>query len=344
MTGTIPFLTISGVPVRLHFTFLMLAGLLAFEDRNDFFAESLVIMALFTCVFLHELSHALMARHFGIGTLDVVMYLTGGIARLERLPTPKEGIYIAAAGPATNFIIAGFLWYLQHYVGTNALMHEIAVANLWLGAFNLLPAYPMDGGRIFRSLLDWKVPEEQAITMANWVGRGLAFILAGLGLAFGEWLLVFVAFFVFTGAQQEFYARKSNSLMKGASVKEAMLRNFITLHHGTSIREAAEQLLDTSQQDFPVTHGDQVVGLLSRDGLIQALATEGPDTYVAGAMQRDFLRLAPEDSLEDSLNLLSDKGYTALVMADDLLLGMVTKENLNEFLVLRNFGLRRGEA
>jgi Zn-dependent protease/predicted transcriptional regulator len=345
--GTVPFLTISGIPIRLHFTFLMLIAFLVFisaTDQKDSLSDSIVILSLFASVLLHELGHALVARRYQVQTVEIVMYLIGGVARLASRPAPRQELWIALAGPAVNVLIAAALWGILQISGPQKVLLEIAQANLGLAAFNMLPAFPMDGGRVLRSLLSFRYDDLKATGIASTIGRGLAVVMGLYGIWQEQWILAFIAFFIFNGAQQEYFAQQSSTLMRGALVKETMLTEFHRLSHGSSVREAAEQLLATSQQDFPVVHGEQVLGLLSRDALLQALANEAHDTYVGSVMNRDFLRLEPNAGLEQILPQLSDNGYTALVMEGDALLGMVTRENLNEFLILRNFGVRRSNT
>ncbi|MDX2267593.1 MAG: site-2 protease family protein [Bryobacter sp.] len=343
MPGSIRLFVISGIPVRLHFSFLILIAFLAFLSFSgkDALMEALVILTLFGCVILHELGHAMVARLYGVRTLEIVMFLIGGVARLERAMKPREELWVALAGPAVNIFIAASLFGLQSVLGNSNFLSEVMMLNLGLAAFNMLPAFPMDGGRVLRSILSMFFEDLKATQIAAAVGRILAVAMGIFAIWQGPLMLLLVAFFVFTGAQQEYMGQKSNSLMKGAVVKEAMIRNFISLPHGSTFQQAAEQLLDTSQQEFPVVHGNQPLGLLRRDALLTGLAQHGPDSYISSAMERDFLRVSPNDALEDILTQLAAADYTALVMEDEELIGLLTQENLNEFLVLRNLGHRR---
>jgi Zn-dependent protease/CBS domain-containing protein len=343
MDGTAPFVRVSGIPVRLHFSLLILVGLVVASWRNpwdDFF----LVIGIFLCVFLHELGHALAARHYGIRTLDIVLYFIGGVARLDQQPAARQELWIALAGPAMNVLLALALSAVNLSLGGQPLVQGLIEANWMLAAFNLLPAFPLDGGRVLRSLLSLKWTDLQATNMTSWSGRGVALLLSIWAIWQQQWLFLLVALFIFTSARKEYYALKSSLLMRGAKVREAMMRNFATLTHGDSVRHAAETLLDSPQQEFPVLHGELVVGLLSREALMDSLAADGPDAFVASAMDRDFLCLDPADSLEENLNKLADNEYRALVMDHGKLLGMVTQEKLNEFLVLRNLGLRRSMA
>ncbi len=340
-----------GVPVRLHFTFVLLLVYLLFigiGERQSGGSTAIYVLALFASVLLHEFGHTFVASRYGIRTLEIVMFPIGGVSRPERAPKPREELWVALAGPLVNLLLAiallgwvalqqGFVTLAQLREPTDAnLAQRIAVGNLLLFAFNLLPAYPMDGGRILRSLISLRRPEEEATRIAAGAGQSLAILMGLLGLLYGNFLLVFVALFVYLGAAQEGAAVRGRLLAGGFPVSAAMITDFRALQHGDSIRDAGNLLLATSQHDFPVMNGSTVTGLLTRSALIRAMLSEGPEGYVAGAMDRDFVRLSPDTPLGDVLPRLATPGACALVMdAEDRLLGMVTPENLSEFLLLR---------
>ncbi|MEO7142010.1 MAG: CBS domain-containing protein, partial [Bryobacteraceae bacterium] len=219
------------------------------------------------------------------------------------------------------------------------LVERIAFGNLILAAFNLLPAYPMDGGRVLRSILALFKPVDEATRAAAAAGRMLAVLMGFYGLVYGQFLLVFVAFFVYLGAAQEGAAAVSRTLTHGVPVQAAMVTEFHTLSHGNTIRDAANLLLAASQQDFPVVHGGRVVGLLGRSALLRALAAEGPDVYVAGFMDRNFAAVPLTTELSDVLPALTQPGACVLVMDDERLAGLLTADNLSQFLLLRRFGM-----
>jgi CBS domain-containing protein len=182
-------------------------------------------------------------------------------------------------------------------------------------------------------------PEDEATRLASWIGRMLAIAAGIYGLLAGEFMLVFFALFVYLGAAMEFAAATGRTLTHGIPVRAAMVTEFHTLEHGKAIRDAANLMLATSQQDFPIVHGEQIVGLLGRNLLLKALAAEGPDAYVAGVMDREFQSIAPGDDLAEVLPLMAQAGRCALVMDEEKLVGSLTTENLSEFLLLRRFGM-----
>jgi CBS domain-containing protein len=224
------------------------------------------------------------------------------------------------------------------------LIQRIAVGNMLLAAFNLLPAFPMDGGRVLRAVLARTKSEDEATRAAASAGRMLAIAMGLYGLLSMQFMLVFIAFFVYLGAAQEGAAAMGRTLTHGIPVRAAMVTEFHTLPHGSTIRDAANLLLATSQQDFPVVHGTSVIGLLPRNGLLRALAADGPDAYVSGAMEREFTRLQPDMDLSEALPAIAQAGPCALVMEGDQLLGLLTSENLSEFLLLRRFGMQPAGA
>lgn len=354
--GTVRFFSLFGTPFSLHFSFILLVLVVIARDfagRQATSTYTLFLIGMLISVLLHEAAHALVARRLRVRTLEVVMFPIGGLPRMERTLKPGEEIWISAAGPLMNSIIALALFAYMSATHQAAPIHPsdlmtpsdvnlwglLAFGNLLLVAMNLLPAFPMDGGRILRALLSYIRPEDEATRIAAWMGRMLAISMGLYGLFAGEFMLVFFALFVYLGAAMEFAAATGRSLTHGIPVRAAMITEFHTLEHGKTIRDAANLLLATSQQDFPVVHGDKVVGLLGRNLLLKALASEGPDAYVAGVMDRDFLSLDPGAELSEVLPLMAQAGRCALVMEGDKLLGLLTTENLSEFLLLRRFGM-----
>jgi Zn-dependent protease/CBS domain-containing protein len=355
ISGTVSLGRLFGVPIRLHFTFLALLVFLLWigiGQKQSGAATAIYILALFASVLLHEIGHTLVARHYGIRTTEIVMFPIGGVSRPEKLPKGRQELFISLAGPLVNALIAGGLiaWvamegrfqpiqFLKEPSNEN-LAERIAAGNLLLFLFNLLPAYPMDGGRILRAALALRMPENRATQIAATAGRRLAVAIILFGLLWGNFMLVFVGAFVYLGAWQEGVSATGRSLTSGFPVRSAMITDFRTLPHGATIRDAGNLLLSTSQHDFPVVHGEQVIGLLGRSALIRAMMSEGPEAYVSTAMDRNFLRVPPDADLSEVMPKLSAPGAVALVMDDeDRLLGLLTAENLSEFVLLRQGSL-----
>jgi Zn-dependent protease/CBS domain-containing protein len=346
------------VPVRLHFSFVLLISFVVVNGlgSNQSPAFYIVyILALFASVVMHELSHSLVGSGYGIKTVEIVMFPTGGVSRLARSPKPSEEIWIALAGPLTNGLMAAVLMGVLAWqgAGTNLfelveptdanLVQRIAFANLVLAGFNLLPAFPMDGGRVLRSVLARLKGEEAATRAAAWSGRILALSMGLYGLLTLQFPLVFVAFFVYLGAAQEGAASMGRTLTRGIPVRAAMMTAYHTLSHGSTVRDATNLLLATAQQDFPIVHGEQVIGLLGRSALLRTMAREGPDAYVAAAMDREFPKLSPDMDLAEVLPLMAPTGACALIMQGEQLLGLITSENLSQYLLLRRFGMQASQ-
>lgn len=366
VAGTIRGGRILGVPIRFHFTFLLLLvflSVMGLGGQQTLASGLFYVAALFGSVVLHEGGHAWVARRYGIRTLEVVMFPVGGVPRFNENPKPGQEFWIALAGPLVNLSIAGAAFGIQIWrdgqialadltkPGTANLLALVATVNLILAAFNLIPAFPMDGGRALRSLLAGGRGQDEATRIAAAAGRlfSIAMGLYGLltmhsrtnGSSISA-LLVFIAFFVYLGAAQEGAAAKGRLLTHGIPVRAATVTQYHTLAHGSTIRDAASLLLSTSQQDFPVMHGDHVIGLLGRNALLRAMATEGPDCYVAGVMDREPPAIPPDMDLSEALPLVAQAGSCALVMDGEQLLGLLTTDNLSEFLVLRSLGLEAG--
>lgn len=326
-------------------------GVVAHQSK-EFAPIALLIPAMFACVLLHELGHALTAKRFGILTRDITLYPIGGVAMIAGRPLPKQEFWIAIAGPAVNIAIAVTIW-LVHWVLTgsgpafstgfqsSSFMHNLFSANIMLVLFNMIPAFPMDGGRVLRSLLAMQMPIHRATWIAGRLGQLIAIGFGFFGLWIGHLVLLVIAIFVYLGAEQEMIATLGYSLVTGRRVRDAMITNFRTISHSDTLETASRFLLEGSQQDFPVTLGDQVLGLLTRDDLLRGIMGGGREAYVAGHMHREFRRLSPDDPLEMALESLAvrDRG-SILVMDGDRLVGMVTPDNLAEFMMLEQARLR----
>jgi Zn-dependent protease/CBS domain-containing protein len=353
--GTLGTFWLFGVPVRLHFTFLLLIVFLISASANarntaDYF---ILLFGLFASVLVHELSHTLVASRFGVRTTEIVMFPLGGISRMERPLKPVEELWVSLSGPFANLLLGAAMigvlatthrstqtsWTELIEGTTENLPLRLAFGNLLLGIFNLIPAFPMDGGRVLRAILSFVRPEAEATRVAAWMGRALAISVILYGLLAMQFMPVFFGIFIYRGAAQESSAAMGRTMTNGIPVRAAMITDFHTLGHGDTIRDAANLLLSTSQQDFPVVHAGQVIGLLSRNLLLRALAREGPDAYVAGVMDREFLRVDPQLDLAKAMPMLPQAGPCALVMEGENLVGLLTTDNLSEFVTLRRFGM-----
>ncbi|MEJ5170506.1 MAG: site-2 protease family protein [Fimbriimonadales bacterium] len=338
--------TVRGIPIRLHFSFFLLLVWIGIVSRGQ--ANAVVnILALFGCVLLHELGHALTAQKFGIRIKDITLYPIGGVAMLVDRPKPKQEFWITVAGPAVNVAIAivvGALLAargvrpesLQASVEAGAVLPYLLVANVMLAVFNMIPAFPMDGGRILRAILAMNMPHAKATRIAGTIGQGLAILFGFLGLFTGQIVLMIIAFFVFVGAGAEMGQAAGLALTEGRTVREAMFTRFSVLQHGDTLARAAELLLSTTQSDFPVMSGSEVVGVLSRDAIVRGLAEAGPGGYVAGYMDRNLEYIEGAEPLSKALERLSSNPRGLLVVTEGgIPVGLINAENLGEFLMLQ---------
>jgi Zn-dependent protease/predicted transcriptional regulator len=344
----------AGIDVYLHTTFLLLIGWVGFSywTQTRSISSTLVgvgfLLALFASVVLHEYGHALTARRYGIKTRDITLLPIGGLARLERMPDkPIEELWVALAGPFVNAVIAAILF--AYLVVSNTLaplsglsltggpfLERLMSVNLTLLLFNLIPAFPMDGGRVLRALLAMRIDYSRATHVAATVGQGLAFVLGFIGL-FTNPFLVFIALFVWIGAAQESGVAQVKSAIGGIPVSRVMLTDFQVLASEDYLARAVQLVLGGSQHDFPVVENDTVIGILTRGDLIKALSMRGQFTPVKEFMRRDFELVHPGDMLEPAFSRLQEcKCHIFPVVQDGRLVGLLTAENVGEFLMIQS--------
>lgn len=354
-------LSVAGIPIRIHFTFLLLLVWIMFGGFGPSPKFALLyVIGVFTSVLLHELGHSLLAQRMGIKVRDIVLYPIGGVSSMERLPEPAKELPITLAGPLVNLVIAALIYvglamtgtlvpltefFRNIGVATGHFWQSMLVANLILFVFNILPAFPMDGGRILRAFLALRIGEVRATEIAATIGQLMAFAFGIWGLLQPNYILLFIAFFVYIGAGQEATIYRRKALVEGLLARAAMITDFKTLSVGATLREAADLLLQTSQHDFPVMNGDEVVGVLSRQALLRGFYEHGETSYVAASMQRDYLRVAPDSDLQEIVTeMQTGQIPCVLVMQDNTLLGIITMENLAELLVVRELRQRAQQA
>lgn len=352
--------SIAGTAVRIHVTFLLFlvwifVGSYATGGPQAAWDGLLFLLLVFACVLAHEFGHIFMARAFGVATPDVTLLPIGGVARLERIPEkPWEEFLVAIAGPAVNVVIALGLvaffgasldaQYLRRIESTQiALVDRLAAVNLFLVVFNMIPAFPMDGGRVLRALLSLRIGFVRATEIAAKIGQALAFLLGFLGL-FGNPMLLFIAIFVYLAAASEAQLVAIRSMSRGVPIGAAMMTEFARLPPEAHVDEAVQTLLRTSQGEFPVVDATgQPVGLLTRNDLIRALKHLGPDASVSEAMTAGIPTISHRHCLEDAFRVLQEKSVPAVGVVDSggRLVGLVTPETVGEMLMVHE-ALPRG--
>jgi stage IV sporulation protein FB len=353
MPWSIPIGTVKGTVLRIHITFLLfllwigiahyaLAGWGAAVEGVVF------ISLLFLCVLLHELGHVFAARHYGVRTPDITLLPIGGVARLERIPEePSQELVIALAGPAVNVVIAAVLYLaLGGFLPQDSMdvqnpgvsmVARLATVNIFLAVFNLIPAFPMDGGRVLRALLAYRMGYARGTQIAASIGQAVAFAFGLLGL-FGNPLLLFIALFVYLGASSEAYAVQMRQATRGMLIADAMITRFSSLSPTSRVEDAVQCLIRTTQHEFPVVDGaGRLRGVLTRDDMIRALRDRGPDTPVIEVMRADIPVIGQRQSLEEALTLLREQGLPAIGVVDGIgrLVGLVTPENVGEMMMVQ---------
>ena len=354
---------LAGIDIYMHATFLLLVGFIVVaswvESHNagrTLFGVFFVLV-IFGCIVLHELGHALTARRYGIRTRDIVLLPIGGVSSLKRMPEdPKQELLVALAGPAVNLLIALGLFGVLAALGRVPTLRQaatiswtgrdflpsLAAANVWLALFNLIPAFPMDGGRVLRALLGKRMDYTDATQAAAHIGQAIAFVFGFLGLFFDPFLL-FIALFVWMGASGEAGMVQMHSSLGGIPVQRVMLTNFRALRPDDTLAQAVEHILADWQQDFPVVFGNRVLGVLTREDVVRALAQGGTGKLVRDVMRRDFQALDSHDMLEQAVPVLRRCGCRSLpVEHNGELVGMLTLEKVGEFMTIRA-ATRRGE-
>ncbi len=352
---------VAGIGIFIHWTFLLLLAWIAFvrmgagDDLTGVLWSIGFVLALFGCVVLHELGHALTAALYGIPTRDITLLPIGGVARLERMPDdPWQEFWVAVAGPAVNVAIAVLLFLVllaTGQLGELARLQEtdqadevirtpfllgLMVTNIILVVFNLLPAFPMDGGRVLRALLATQMSRVRATHIAATVGQGMAILFGIFGLFSGNLILLFIALFVYLGAQGEAQAVEMRAVFQGAAVGDAMTIRFRALSPTDTLRHAADELLAGHQQDFPVLQDGRLVGMLPRKALIEGLSSGQEGGFVGDVMSAECPIVQEKDRLDQAVQLMQAKSCATLpVLRGDALVGLLTSENVGEWTMVQ---------
>ena len=345
---------VAGIGLYVHATFWLLILFVLYMNWSQ--GQTLIatligavfVLVIFGCITLHELGHALTARRFGVRTRDITLLPIGGLARLERMPDdPLQELWVALAGPAVNVAIAALLYVVIVSSGGGVSLQQIEwfggsfldklmIVNLWLVAFNMIPAFPMDGGRVLRALLARKLEFPKATRISARVGQGIAVLFAITGL-FSDPFLIFIALFVWTGAEQEASMARMHVSVGDIPVQHIMLQEFHTLRPDDKLGDAVGHVLGGWREDFPVVFGDHVLGMLTRESMTRSLAQSGPETRVRDAMRRDVPTVEPRLRLEQALVMLRESNCRSLpVEHEGRLVGLLTLDNVGEFLSIHS--------
>jgi Zn-dependent protease len=356
MKGSLKIARISGIDIFIHWTFALLlayvlyVNLQAGQGGRELFWSLAFIMTIFFIIVLHELGHALTAKRFGIKTRGITLLPIGGVAQLERMPDkPKEELLVALAGPLVNIVLAGLLFLfisipdtqeeaLRQLSAVNAdtFLFQLFYVNLALAIFNMIPAFPMDGGRVLRALLSMRMNRLTATLIAARVGQFLAILFMVAGIFYNPFL-IFIGLFVIFGAQAETEQSRAAVLLSGATVGEVAMSNYETIQQDETIGAAVNKLLHGQDRDFIVLSGQELAGTLNRDDIIQALSSGGNNMLVKAAMNPNILRFSAHDSLEKAWKTMSEANQSvAFVYKDDRLVGIVDMENIMEYVMVKS--------
>jgi stage IV sporulation protein FB len=342
----------------MHITFPLILiwaaiqfGLLSGQALTGAVFGIVVTLLLFAIVVLHELGHSFAAQYYGIAVKQIVLWPIGGVAQLAQIPDkPGQEFVIAIAGPLVNFGLAilmviaslGFGQGLEfenpatilsdpELLGPGPIFNYIFVANLFLGVFNLLPAFPMDGGRVLRALLAMRMSYVRATGIAASVGQVMAWLLGLWGFTNGGFFLILIAIFIYLGAGQERQAVQIREVLHGLTVEQAYSRQALMLEPQSTLQDAIELTLSSFQADFSVCDGDRLVGLLTYPRLLEALKRYGPDTAVSEAMLTDVVPAAPDEEIISVQQRMAEANLGALpVTTGDHYLGLITSRDISE--------------
>ncbi len=363
MRGSLRLFRFAGIDIKLHFTFPLILVLGAVQWGGEHGARGalfgvLLMLALFTCVVLHELGHSLVAQRFGIPVREIVLLPIGGVALLSRMPRkPVQELLIAIAGPLVNVVLAIGLYFLIGLGGfsvdprtlideaqkaapsTSTFLHWLLAANVSLVLFNLIPAFPMDGGRILRALLAMFIGFRRATRIASGVGQLIAVGLGLYGLSTGNFLLSVLAVFVFFSAGQERAVENARVLLSTLRLRDGYNKHALTLAPGDSVSRVIDYLLTSYQPDFAVVMSGRLLGVVTRDAALAALATQEGDPYVAGIMQREVFPLVAALTLAEAQEKMAEAGVTHAAVFEDgeRYLGLVNSDDLREALHIATF-------
>lgn len=356
MSSTIKLFSVRGIDIRLHITFPLILvwaaiqfGILANGGLPGAIFGVIVVALLFVIVTLHELGHSLAALNYGVPVAQIVLLPIGGVAQLERIPeNPIQEFVIAIAGPAVNFAIAALMAVfalifniplirpIEDFVIINQISFESIFAyiftyNIFLGLFNLLPAFPMDGGRVLRALLATRLEYTRATSIASGIGRLMAWLFGLYGFLTGSFFMILIAFFVYMGAGQEEQVVQARAILRGLKVRQAFSRAIETLRPDNTLQDAIGLTLSTLQSSFPVCDGERLVGLLSYPQIVAGLQQHGPNLLVAEVMTPNVEPASPDEELFDVQQRFNTSKLDALPVVDNgRFLGLITSRDIAE--------------
>ena len=365
MKGALKIGKIAGIGLFIHWTFLILIAFIIYvnykagHNITQILWSIFFILTIFVTVLLHELGHALAAKRYKLQTTDITLLPIGGLARLEKLPEkPSEELVVALAGPMVNIAIA-FITSLFIQIPTNSadLISQLSggissstfflnffLVNVWLALFNLIPAFPMDGGRILRAILSYKLQRHIATKIAARIGQFLALGFIFLGMFYNPFLVI-IGIFVIIAAQIETNYTDSKQVLKGYKVRDIVMRKFLAIESDETLAAAIKLLLDSQSRDFLITKHGHAVGTLNRDEIIAALSQKGENVRLETIMNRELIYLNADSYLEEVFETIyKNKSSLLLVLENQELIGTLDTENLLEFILIKEVKSKKADG
>ena len=362
MKGSLKLGKVAGIGLFIHWTFSILLLFIIYinyksgHDAKQIIWSVLFILSIFITVILHELGHALAAKKYDINTKDITLLPIGGLARLEKIPEkPSEELVVAFAGPLVNIAIAGviglfitipndpeiLLAQLSGGINATNFLLNFFLVNFWLALFNLIPAFPMDGGRVLRAILAFKLERNVATKIAARIGQFIAIGFIILGVFINPFLIL-IGIFVIIAAQIETDYTESKYRIKGYKVRDILMTHYLTIESEETLATAVKMLLDSQSRHFLVTQNSQPIGTLNRDEIIQALSEKGDTITISSIMNKTLISLQADSLLEDVFELIyKNKSSLILVVENDKFIGTLDTENLLEFILIREIEAKK---
>jgi Zn-dependent protease/predicted transcriptional regulator len=348
--------SVAGIEISIHWTFLLLIAWIIFSNMRaglnalEIGWAVLFILSLFVCVTLHELGHALAAKKYGIKTKDITLYPIGGIARLERIPeNPKQELVVALAGPMVNVVITILL--LPFILSADLIAGEsenilridhtnflpmLGILNVWLAVFNLIPAFPMDGGRVLRALLSMKMDRMRATEIAAFIGKALAICFVFVGF-YNNPFLIFIGLFIFLGAHAENEMLKANVVLDEFKGRHALMTRYVSLDKGETIGTAIKRLLDGETRNFLITENGKPYGVVSREDIIKGIGREGEQAPLSAIANTKLVYFDIDAPLSEIYRSFREQNVpVALIKQSGELTGIIDAENIAELIMINS--------
>lgn len=367
MKWSFSFVRVFDIDIKIHATFgiILLLGAMQWGGKNGIGGAAfgvLLMILLFTCVILHELGHSLVAKAFGLPVREIILLPIGGVARLEKNPQKStHELLISIAGPLVNVVLAVLLVAIAgvsgSFEGLNArglvagqpatpsagtMLAWLIAANVTLALFNLIPAFPMDGGRVLRAILWSFMGFSRATQIASAVGQGIAFVIGLWSILNGHLLLTFIALFIFLGAGNEWAAERARAVLTTLRVGDAYNKHALTLGPADRVSDVVHLLLTSYQPDFAVMQGSSLLGVVSREHVLKALIADTQDQYVTAIMDREIPAFQASAELDTIRNDMASSGkQVGAIYDEDKFLGLVSQDDIKEALLVATFAAQQ---